>query len=404
MDRRTFLKAAGLTTLSMVSSLNPFGLWAWSQESGNGKKLVVVFLRGAVDGLSVLIPSADSRYYDLRPNIAIPEPGRPGGALPLNQRFGLHPALESLYPMWRSKALTFYPCTGLPTASRSHFDAQEYMESGTPGKKSTIDGWMNRLLKVLPGGHTPTQAVNFGPTIPRILSGKETVANISAGRQMTRRLPTDSPVVQAGFDSLYTGSDPISQAYREAQAARKTILSHAQQDDREQAMANNGASLPNQFVTTAQSAARLIRQDRGLKVCFMAVGAWDTHINQGGTNGPLARNLKQLGEGLAALYQGLGAERDNTTIVVMSEFGRTVKENGNGGTDHGHGNVMWVLGGNSPGGRIVGEWPGLSQSALFEGRDLPVLKDYRAVLTGVMLSQLDLSPHQVQTVFPGFMG
>lgn len=413
MDRREFLKISGLFALGLLAMNGDAfalrtagsGATAAGQAGVSRKRLVVVFLRGAVDGMSVVVPYGDGKYYDARPKIALPEAGKPSGVLDLNGYFGLHPALAPLYPLYKSGKMAFVHNCGSPDATRSHFDAQDYMESGTPGVKTTADGWMNRLLHVLPGSHTPTQALNFGPTIPRILSGRETVANLDSGPRGERRLPIDRPGIQAHFDQLYQGNDPLSKAYREGRDSRQTILAELNTEmDPEQQQANNGASLPDRFSPTAQKIARLIHQDPGMKVAFVALGGWDTHINQGNATGALARDLGQLGQGLASLTTGLGDRLDDTMIVVMSEFGRTVKENGNGGTDHGHGNVMWLLGGNVNGGHVYGDWTGLAARNLFEGRDLPVTTDFRAVLGGVLKHHLQLTDSQISVVFPQMPG
>lgn len=402
MDRREFLKLAGLFSLSLVAQTLP-GWMGHSLALGAGvapKRLVVVFLRGAVDGLNVVIPASDPRYYDLRPNIAIPEPGQSGGALTLDSRFGLHPALSALHPYWKSGRLAFVHSSGSPNGTRSHFDAQDYMESGTPGRKSTTDGWLNRLIQALPQSGSPTQAINFGPTLPRILKGSATVANISTGRKgQQRRSPIDRPYVSGLFEDLYDGNDALGRAFHDATEARASIRESLKT---EMMRANNGAPLPGQFGQMATQLAALLRNDPTMKTAFLALGGWDTHVNQGATSGALARNLKQVGDGLALLANRLGPTLDDTVIVVMSEFGRTAKENGNNGTDHGHGNVMWLLGGPVGGGRVYGDWPGLSSSALYEGRDLAVTTDFRNVLYPVLTHHMGLSGPQADHVFPGF--
>ncbi len=230
------------------------------------------------------------------------------------------------------------------------------MESGTPGIKNTLDGWMNRLLAVM-SGRTPVQAVNMGEVTPRILSGPMPVASLSTGRNTAVPLAVDRPQVASAFDKLYSSHDALSQAYREGQEARKALLNDLS-SSAEMQMANNGAPSPTGFAVDAQRLARVMRKDPRVTLAFMALGGWDTHVNQGSSKGQLARNLEQLGKGLAALQTELGSTYADTTILVMSEFGRTVHENGNGGTDHGHGNVMWVLGGGIRGGRVYGDWRG----------------------------------------------
>jgi len=408
MNRREFLKQMGLLSLTLLLAPLENGLVrAQNGLSRSGrlikpastKRLVVVFLRGAVDGLNIVIPSAENYYYDARPNIAIPEPGKPDGALGLNHQFGLHPALSPLLPFWQQKQLAFVHAAGSPNPTRSHFEAQDYMETGMPGNHQLHDGWMNRLLQVMHGPHSPTQAINFGPTIPRILNGPETVANISSGRNPAQSMLVDRPAVNSAFERLYSGTDALSQDFQEGRAARKEIAADL---DEEMRMANNGAPLPNGFNATATQLAELMQRDSQIKMAFIGLGGWDTHVNQGSAKGQLAGRLKPLGEGLATLMSGLGPELDNTTIVVMSEFGRTVRENGNQGTDHGHGNVMWILGGGVQGGKIYGEWPGLDESRRYEGRDLAITTDFRDVFSSILQSQFALSTDELSTVFPRY--
>jgi uncharacterized protein (DUF1501 family) len=410
MNRRDFLKQIGLVSLTlMLSPLENHLALAQSasrllnssvsQSSTASKRLIVIFLRGAVDGLSIVVPSSENYYYDARPSIAIPAPGDPEGALALNNRFSLHPALNSLMPFWQQKKLAFVHAAGSPDPSRSHFEAQDYMETGTPGSHQVHDGWMNRLLRVLPGAHSSTQAINFGPTIPRILSGSETVANISSRRNNARPMLVDRPAISSAFARLYNGDDELSHEYQEGREARQEISADLQA---EMKMANNGAPLPNGFNATASQLAGLLQRDARIKTAFIGLGGWDTHINQGRSRGQLASRLKPLGEGLATLMNGLGPNLDRTTIVVLSEFGRTVQENGNGGTDHGHGNVMWLMGGGVHGGQVAGEWPGLADAKRYEGRDLAVTTDFRSVLASILQKQMGLNTNELSLIFPNF--
>jgi uncharacterized protein (DUF1501 family) len=272
------------------------------------------------------------------------------------------------------------------------------MESGTPGRKSTADGWMNRLLAALPGASAPTRALSIGPVMPRILSGPMSVANLGSGPGATRPTLIDRPAVGAAFAQLYSGDDKLSRAYQEAQTSRQGVM--ASLDDEMQA-ASGGAPLPNGFPNDAARLAKLMRTDPRIELAFMALGGWDTHANQGSSQGQLANRLAPLGQGLATLAQGLGPSFDKTMIVVMSEFGRTVRQNGNGGTDHGHGNVMWLLGGRVAGGKVLGPWPGLDDNRLHEGRDLSVATDYRTVLSSALRDHLSISDTQLDLVFPG---
>ncbi|HLQ24851.1 MAG TPA: DUF1501 domain-containing protein [Acidiferrobacterales bacterium] len=398
MNRRLFLKR--LTALSAVS-LIPIGRLGWAAkttEAANNKRLIVVFLRGAVDGLNVVIPYNERNYYLARPGIAIPPPASgAGGALDLDGRFGLHPALAPVLSLWRDRSLAFVHACGSPDPTRSHFDAQDYMESGTPGIKSTADGWMNRLLAVLPGGHSSTSALNLGPTAPRILQGPIAVANLPLTKNAAQPMPLDRPPIGNAFDRLYAGNDPLSLAYKEGQAMRKKLLEELKQDMQS---ADNGAPSANGFAAEADRLARLLVRDAGIRLVFIALGGWDTHINQGAANGQLANHLRPLSEGLITLAQRLGPAYADTVIIVLSEFGRTVNENGNGGTDHGHGNVLWVLGGPIHGGKVYGQWPGLSPENLYEARDLAVTTDFREAIGVVAKRHLNVDDKNLARLFP----
>lgn len=371
-------------------------------------RLVVVFLRGAVDGLSVVVPYADDGYYRARSSIALPRPGADGGVLDLDGRFGLHPALAPLMPLWQAGQLGFVQASGSPDATRSHFDAQDYMESGTPGRKSTADGWLNRLLGTLPdetdGPAAATRAISMGPVLPRIYAGRNTVANVPLGAAAGKPTLLDRPQIASAFGQLYAGDDALSRAYQESRKAHQEVMVSINKDslDREMQAANNGAPLPNGFPDDATRLAALMRNDHRVQLAFVALGGWDTHANQGAATGQLANRLGPLGRGLQVLSTRLGPVWSDTVVVVMSEFGRTVHQNGNGGTDHGHGNAMWLLGGKVAGGKVHGRWPGLDASALHEGRDLAVTTDFRQVLAAVAERHLRLPDARLGEVFPGF--
>ena len=362
------------------------------------KRLVVVMLRGAVDGLNVVVPYAEEAYYAARPTIAIARPGADDGALPLDERFGLHPALAGLLPLWRDKQLAFVHAAGSPDPSRSHFDAQFYIESGTPGARRIADGWMNRLLAALPSPHPPTEAVALGEVLPQILRGRMAAANLPLGPAAGKPLPIDRPEIADGFDRLYAGNGALGRAWRDGRAARAELVANM---DPEQQAADNGAPRPNGLPATAERLAHLLRQDLRIRLAFVALGGWDTHVRQGGAKGQLADRLKPLGDGLAAFAQALGPDWQNTLVVVISEFGRTVKENGDAGTDHGHGNAIWLAGGAVRGGKVYGEWPGLAPERLYENRDLAVTTDYRQVLAAALGRHLRLSEKALAQIFPG---
>jgi uncharacterized protein (DUF1501 family) len=404
-NRRDFLKTALTASAAAAWTMLPVGQSGWAFAAGDSgtprQRLIVIFLRGAVDGLSVVVPHGDQSYYDIRPRIAIAKPGQPGGALDLDGHFGLHPVLAPLMPLWKAGSLAFVHASGSSNPTRSHFDAQDYMESATPGDKRTPAGWMNRLLAALPGAQAPNAALSIGETMPRILEGPLPVANLALGNGAARPQPVDRPNIGAAFDRLYgNGNDAISLAYREGRAARQSLLGDLMAEDEEQKAANAGAPLPNGFARDAAQLGHLLRRDPGIQLAFLALGGWDTHVNQGAAEGQLANRLKPLGAGLATLAQELGPTFANTTVVVMSEFGRTLEENGNGGTDHGHGNVMWILGGRVGGGKVYGQWPGLEAEHRYQGRDLAVTTGFRHVLATVLRGHLGLQPAQIARVLP----
>ncbi|MES2261552.1 MAG: DUF1501 domain-containing protein [Pseudomonadota bacterium] len=400
MQRRDFLNAlaagAGLTI--------PLGRHAWAATGIPGaaptaRKLIVVMLRGAVDGLNVVAPLGDANYARLRPGIALAAPGQEGGALDLDGYFALHPALEPLMPLWREKKLAFIHASGSPDPTRSHFDAQDYMESATPGIKSTADGWMNRLLSTLPGASTPTRALSIGPTMPRILAGQAAAINLANGAAGVRAGALDRPLLRDAFDRLYADNARFGRVYQDGRAARQEVMAAAMPNEMQ--VADGGAPLPNGFPDDAARLAALMRNDANVQLAFFALGGWDTHAGQGAGSGQLANRLAPLAQGLALLARRLGPMFDDTAIVVMSEFGRTARENGNGGTDHGHGNAIWLLGGGVAGGRVLGEWPGIGDAQLHEGRDLHVTTDFRSVLAQLAERHLLLGERQLAQVFPG---
>lgn len=394
MNRREFLqRSAAVAGAGLVLPLAPN---AWAAVGAEpDRRLIVIFLRGAVDGLSVVVPHGDPRYYEMRSSIAIP---KANGAIDLDGYFGLHPALAPVLPLWQDKTLAFVHASGSPDPSRSHFDAQAMMEAGTPGNPATRTGWLNRLLSVIPGPHAPTQAVSVGPTLPRILQGPIAVANVEAGKNAGRPIALDRPAVNKAFARLYDGQDALSAAYREGQTSRKKLLSDM---DEEMRQADNGAPSATGFPAQAPRLARMMRRDRSIQIAFVALGGWDTHVRQGSSTGQLANHLGPLAEGLAALAQGLGDDYRETVVLVISEFGRTARENGNGGTDHGHGNVMWVMGGPIGGGKVYGAWPGLANDQLYQNRDLAVTTDFRVVASTVIERHMRLPDRDLATVFPG---
>ncbi|MBV9063309.1 MAG: DUF1501 domain-containing protein, partial [Alphaproteobacteria bacterium] len=281
MRRRELLQSAAALGGLSVMGVNTRA-WALKNSEEAPQRLVVVFLRGAVDGLNVVVPHADKEYYALRPTIAVPPPGHKDGALDLDGHFGLHPQLSSLMPMWKEKSLAFVHASGSPDESRSHFQAQAYMETGTPGVGITPDGWLNRTLAALPGSHPVTEAVNFGPTMPRILRGTMPASSLdSAGGGGSRKAPpAAAPLVHSGFDSMYSGVDSLSVAYRQGQFAHARLMSELEQDMSEAA---GGAPLPIGFAQEASHFCKLARKDPTIQVGFFALSGWDTHVREGST-------------------------------------------------------------------------------------------------------------------------
>lgn len=400
MDRREFLKTSMVVSLSCL--FPGASGWAYSPGGAKGigsKKLIVIFLRGAADGLNIVVPYADSQYYSGRPTIAIPPPGKSGGCLDLDGTFGLHPVLAPLHSHWKNKSLAFVNCSGSPEPTRSHFDAQDYMESGRPGVKVVSSGWLNRVLQELPNTNSPIRAINVGATLPRILQGPVSTATY-APKRGKRKSVIDIPVIASAFSQMYTGrKDALGEAYEEGIEAHHTLKEKL---EKEMVAANKGAPTARNFRGFGRQLGSLFGKDESTQVAFLALGGWDTHVNQGASKGQLANHLKVLGEGLNDLIHGLGSQYKDTVIMVMSEFGRTAKENGNGGTDHGHGNVMMVLGGGINGGKVYGQWQGLDKQNLFEGRDLPVITDFRDIVGVVSQNHMKLSNKALSEIFPDY--
>jgi uncharacterized protein (DUF1501 family) len=411
MDRRQFLQLMAATSGGLFLPFHK--VWAASTDPDRAsQKLLVVLLRGGVDGLNVVAPYGDDKYYGLRPSIAVAKPGQPNGLIDLDGHFGMHPALAPLLPYWQSKSLAFVHAAGSPDPSRSHFDAQDYMETGIPGAKNVATGWMNRLLQQMPSTKSAAQAVGFGVLIPRILSGTASVATVAPQTKLNK-MAIDNPNIERSFTKLYAGrSDALGKAFADGVSAHKEIGVAMQKalenpDDpimTEQIAANKGAPSPREFANFGQQISGLFRNDPSVQVAFVDFGGWDTHVNEGTGTGQLARHLEPLAKGLDDLIKGLGPLYKNTQIVVMSEFGRTAKENGNSGTDHGHGNVMWLLGNNIPGGKVYGRWAGLGENDLHEGRDLPTSTDFRSVLSSMVGDHMKLSSKELATIFPHFEG
>jgi uncharacterized protein (DUF1501 family) len=390
-------------TLALASALiSPIGVVRAQARTEDAPSLVVIFLRGAVDGLNVLVPYAENAYYQARPTIAIAPPGQPNGAIALTNQFGLHPALGNLKSWWDQGHLGFVLASGSPDPTRSHFDAQDYMETATPGRKSTPSGWLNRLAFELAGGPA-LKALNVGTNLPRALSGPHQVAVLAAGASATRTSALDNGPLQQSLMKLYQGHPELAQLAQLSAQSRSEIM-QALAADNQESMADPTAQIGAVSVTGfAQDAARLgqlMRRDPGIRLAFVALGGWDTHVNQGGAQGQMAVRLAALSQGIGSLAEQLGSRFKHTTIIVMSEFGRTLAQNGSQGTDHGHGNVMWLLGASVHGAKLHGRWPGLERPDLHEQRDLAITTDFRTVLIDYCSKQLRLSDTALQNVFP----
>ncbi len=370
---------------------------AWGAATAqSNKRLVVVFQRGAADGLNIVVPHAESAYYAMRPSINIPR----NQVIDLDGFFGLHPSLASFKPLWDQGHLAMVHAAGSPDTTRSHFDAQDYMESGTPGVKSTADGWLNRTLQTERAADSPFQAVALGSSLPRILSGKASavaVSNVNAF-SIAGGNPAAAPIGNT-FEAMYAQSvDAVLHGTGNETFEAVKMLKSA---DPQHYTPAPGANYPKgRFGDALRQTAQLIKANLGVQIAFTDIGGWDHHVNEGATEGQLANVLRDFSQSMAAFWTDLGPLAEETVIVTMSEFGRTARENGNRGTDHGHANVMFVLGGPVRGRRVYGRWPGLNQSQLNEGRDLALTTDFRRVLGEAVSGHLGNA--QLNTVFPGF--
>ena len=406
MDRRTLLKsglAFGLGGFSAVSSQ----VFAATPPAANNRFLLV-FLRGGYDACHLLVPTASDFYYETRPNIAIPRPlaasntaseANPETAIALDAHWGLHPALRThLYPLYQSGELAFIPFAGTDDLSRSHFETQDSIELGQTlnGSNSSArnfhSGFLNRLAEQLNGSVQPVASMSFTDQLPLIAQGNAAIANTALRANGKSRLNDKQSKIIAQMYSQTT----LAQQVNEGFTVREEVAKDLQQ---EMVAADRNAISTKGFELEAKRIARMMREKYALG--FVDIGGWDTHVNQGAASGFLANKFEELGRGLLAYRQEMGDTWRNTTVVVISEFGRTFRENGKRGTDHGHGSVYWVLGGNVKGGRIVGEQIALQQSTLFQNRDYPVLNEYRAILGGLFARNYGLNSSQLAQIFPG---
>ena len=403
-SRRYFLKRGAVAMVGMSAMPAFLQRAAAATPSAGKKQLVVLFQRGAADGLNIVVPFAEPNYYRLRPSIAIPQPKRGGAdaAIDLDGFFGLHPSLAPLEPLFHKNQLAIVHAAGSPDPTRSHFDAQDFMESGTPGLKATEDGWLDRALQTVPEENaSPFRAVAMGPNLPRVLRGSAGAIALPDLKQFKVMAPgaAVANVAQGGFEAMY--AQTVDQALHGTGAETFEAIDLLRKADPAKYQPENGAQYPtSRLGQSLQQIGQLIKANIGVEVLFVDCGGWDNHVNEGGVQGQLSNLLRDLGNGLAAFHQDMGDRMRDVVVVTMSEFGRTAKENGNRGTDHGHANCMLVMGGPVRGGFVYGRWPGLADHQLNEGRDLALTTDFRSVVGEILSKHVgvpDLAP-----VFPGF--
>jgi uncharacterized protein (DUF1501 family) len=398
INRRFFLHkgALALAGTTAIPSFLVRSVMAQTKAAPN-RRMVIIFQRGAADGLNIVVPYREKNYYDLRPNIAIPQ----NQVLDLDGFFGLHPSMAAFKSLYDQGHLAVVHAAGSPDTTRSHFDAQDYMESGTPGIKNTDDGWLNRALQAKDlrrtQPHTAFRAVALGPDVPRTLAGRLPAIALSNLNSFSVGARGSAPSQAANaFEAMYgsSGDRIFHPTGTEAFDAVKMLR------DANPAQYKPSAEYPNsEFGNKMKQIAQLLKANLGVEAAFTDVGGWDTHQNQGSINGQLSDRLRDFSTTIAAFWRDMGDGAANITLVTMSEFGRTAQENGTGGTDHGHANAMFVLGADIKGGKVYGRWPGLANEQLNEGRDLALTTDYRQVLGEVVSNTLGAS--NLDVVFPG---
>ena len=401
-SRRVFLKqgAFAFVTLGFAPSFLARTALA-AARSGRPKQLIAIFQRGAIDGLNVVVPFGESEYYRARPSIAIGRPGSGDGtAIDLDGFFGFNPRLQPLKPLWDGRQLAIVHACGSPDSTRSHFDAQDYMETATPGIKSTSDGWLNRYLQARRDEHaTPFRAVALTQQMPRLLQGTAPALAVNQLGQFGIRGGQPGDMAGASFEKEYAAAaDPmLTGTGREAFNAIRMLKA----TDPSKYQPASGAEYPRSpFGQALKQIAQLAKSNVGLEIAFADIGGWDTHVRQGAAQGQLATRLDDFARAIAALVADLGDRMEDTVVLTMSEFGRAVNENGNGGTDHGHGNAMLVVGGGVRGGHVYGKWPGLAADRRYEGRDLAVTTDFRDVFGEIVTRHLGVS--DARPIFPGY--
>lgn len=403
ISRRIFLKDGAMALVSLGFAPTFLARTVEGMGAARQKVLIAIFQRGAVDGLNMIVPFGERDYYAARPTLAIAKPGSTDtSAIDLDGFFGLHPRMRPLKPLWDAGHLAIVHASGSHDDTRSHFDAQDYMESATPGVKSTPDGWMNRYLHAKEHQKaTPFRAVALAQQLPRALQGTAPALAIGQIAQFGIRAGRATEMVESSFESEYAAAanSVLHSTGREAFDAVKML----KRADPSQYAPSNGAEYPRSpFGESLKQIAQLIKADVGLEVAFAESGNWDHHANQGAAVGLLANRLDDLSRGIAALVRDLGDRMQDVVVMTMSEFGRAVAENGSRGTDHGHGNAMMILGGAVRGGKVYGTWPGLAREQRHDGRDLAVTTDFRAVFNEVVRGHLGLQ--ETSRVFPGFTG
>jgi uncharacterized protein (DUF1501 family) len=412
MTRRIFLKSGAMAMVSL--GFAPSFLARTAEAAGTRQKLLItVFQRGAVDGLNMVVPYGEADYYRARPSIAIAKPGRADGALDLDGFFGLHPRMTAFKPLWDRGELAVVHACGSHDTTRSHFDAQDYMESATPGVKSTHDGWLNRYLQQSGAGNrepfasaqgrpgagarSPIRAVALTPQMPRALQGPAPALAMGSAADFAVR----DMGAATSFEAIYAAAkdQTLHGTAEEAFDAMRALSTKAGGPYQPA----NGAQYPRSpFGQALQEIARLAKSDVGLEIAFAESTQWDHHVNEGAANGQIGNRLNDFANGIAALAQDLGERMADTVILTMSEFGRAVAENGGGGTDHGHGNAMFVIGGAVKGREVYGTWPGLAMAQRYEDRDLAVTTDFRDVFSEVVVNHLGASTSTASKVFPGY--
>src|SRR5215475_3981156 len=404
LSRRYFLKQGGIAMVGLSAMPAFLQRAVAATPMPNKKQLVVLFQRGAADGLNIVVPFGEPNYYRMRPTLAIPQPKRGGtdAAIDLDGFFGLHPSLAPLEPLFHKNELAIVHAAGSPDPTRSHFDAQDFMESGTPGVKSTDDGWLNRVLQTVPEENaSPFRAVAMGPNLPRMLHGSAPAIALPDVKQfrVMSQTPGMGQIAEGGFEAMY--AQTVDHALRGTGTETFEAIELLRKADPSKYQPEHGADYgKSRLGQNLQQIGQLLKADIGTEVLFVDCGGWDNHVNEGGVQGQLANLLKDLGQGIAAFRQDMGDRMENIVFVTMSEFGRTAKENGNRGTDHGHANCMFLMGGDVKGGKVYGRWPGLGEGQLNEGRDLALTTDFRSVLGEILAKHIgvrDLAP-----VFPGF--